>query len=212
MGDIEKQVTEAVLTRRRMFGLLAATGAGLVATASPASAFFNLFHSYGPAPSGTLDGLGIPEEWRRVLGPSLPSYAHYLKSLGLGRISVKQVIAPHTKKRGNVQNTLPPKQMWRNVQHTLRVIDGLSRRLELRPEELISIYRSPAYNARCAGARSNSWHMRNNAVDLEFPCAPGKVAAMAKEMRAVGLFKGGIGRYRGFTHIDTRGSNVDWRG
>ena len=25
-----------------------------------------------------------------------------------------------------------------------------------------------------------------------------------------GLFKGGVGQYPGFTHMDTRGSNADW--
>jgi hypothetical protein len=29
-------------------------------------------------------------------------------------------------------------------------------------------------------------------------------------MRKEGVFKGGVGRYPGFTHIDTRGSNADW--
>ena len=47
-------------------------------------------------------------------------------------------------------------------------------------------------------------------MDIVFNCPPGKVAAMARAMRSAGLFKGGVGRYGSFTHIDTRGSNADW--
>ncbi len=200
-----------ILTRRRMFGLLALTGAGLLASTPKASAFFNFFELYAPQSPGTLQGLDIPEEWRRALGSGLPAYANFIKGLGLRQLKVHQIIAPHAKKRGPVQNTLPPRALWKNIRETLKVVDGLARRLDIPPKDLVSIYRSPAYNARCPGARSNSYHIRNNAVDITFPCAPGKVTAMAREMRAAGIFRGGIGRYGGFTHIDTRGSNVDWR-
>ena len=56
-------------------------------------------------------------------------------------------------------------------------------------EEIVSVYRTPAYNARCPGAKSNSYHVRNNAMDIVFNCPPGKVAAMARAMRATGLFR-----------------------
>ncbi|MCX7869930.1 MAG: D-Ala-D-Ala carboxypeptidase family metallohydrolase, partial [Terrimicrobiaceae bacterium] len=184
---------------------------GWLASSAPAGAFFNFFEAYAPAPKGLLDQLDIPEEWAVRLGPSLPAYCKFLQSLGLQRLAIRQIIAPHTNERRGVRNALPPKPLWRNVRETLRVIDGLSRRLELRPREVVSVYRTPAYNARCPGARSNSWHLRNNAVDIKFPCSPGLVAAMLKEMRAAGVFRGGIGRYGGFTHVDTRGTNADWR-
>lgn len=100
--------------------------------------------------------------------------------------------------------------MWPNIRSTLRVADSLADRLDLKMKDVISVYRSPAYNSRCPGAKSNSYHTRNNAMDIVFPCKPGKVAAMARAMRATGLFRGGVGRYGGFTHIDTRGANVDW--
>ena len=40
--------------------------------------------------------------------------------------------------------------------------------------------------------------------------SPGKVAAMVRAMKSSGLFKGGVGRYGNFTHVDTRGQNADW--
>jgi hypothetical protein len=208
--DNDNNLAPAVLTRRKMFGMLAMTGAGLLASTPRASGFFNIFQMLAPAPPGTLDRMGIPEEWRARLGPHLPAYAHYLKTLNLRHLTVRQIIDPHRRTRGKILNTLPPKSLWRQIRETARVIDSLSKRLELQPSEVVSAYRTPAYNRSCRGAR-HSRHLVNNAIDIQFPCSPGKVTAMAREMRAAGLFRGGVGLYRGFTHIDTRGSNVDWR-
>jgi hypothetical protein len=33
---------------------------------------------------------------------------------------------------------------------------------------------------------------------------------VARNLRDRGLFKGGIGGYWNFTHIDSRGENMDW--
>jgi uncharacterized protein YcbK (DUF882 family) len=126
------------------------------------------------------------------------------------QMSIRQVIAPHAKSHGTVRNTLPPRYLWRNIRSTLKVVDQLADRLDMPVEEIVSVYRTPAYNARCPGAKSNSYHVRNNAMDIVFKCPPGKVAAMARAMRSTGLFKGGVGRYGSFTHIDTRGTNADW--
>lgn len=193
-----------------MLGLLTATGATLFASTPQASAFFNFFGAYSGGSMEHLEKLDIPEAWIKRLGSSLPAYANFLSHLRLKKIGVKEIIAPHTKSRGSVKNTLPPKSLWRNIRDTLYVVDGLARRLETPPRELLSIYRSPAYNARCAGAKRGSYHLRNNAVDLKFHCSPGKVAAMLREMRSAGVFRGGVGRYSSFTHVDTRGSNRDW--
>jgi len=200
----------AVMSRRRMFRMLALTGAGLVATSPNAPAFFNFFEAFAPAEPVSLDRLAIPDDWRERLGPALRPYASFLNSMGLRQVKVREVIEPHTKSRGNVHNTLPPKQYWKNIRNSLKVIDGLSRRLGMDPHEFVSVYRSPAYNAKCYGAKKHSYHLVNNAIDIKYPCAPGKVRAMAREMRKAGIFRGGIGSYGSFTHVDTRGSNVDW--
>jgi len=170
----------------------------------------DFFSSYGDASPETMRNLKIPVEWSRILGPALPSYVAFLQKQNLRYLSVRQLIEPHTNVRGKVHNSLPPRSMWPNVRSTLKVIDLLAPRLDSPVEKVVSVYRSPAYNARCPGAKSNSFHMRNNAVDIVFDCAPGKVAAMARAMRSTGLYKGGVGRYGGFTHIDTRGNNADW--
>jgi hypothetical protein len=190
--------------------LLAFTGASLLAGGQNSQAFMDFFSGYSEASPEMMRSLKIPAEWSRLLGPTLPAYVSFLQKQNLRNLTVRQVIEPHTHVRGKVHNSLPPRAIWSNVRSTLRVIDMLAPRLDSPIEEVVSVYRSPAYNARCPGAKSNSFHTRNNAVDIVFDCAPGKVAAMARAMRAAGLYKGGVGRYRGFTHIDTRGNNADW--
>ena len=201
----------SLLTRRGVLRLLALTGAGLAVGNENAQAFLNTFDSHHhPAAPSLLAKLEIPGSWLPELGPQLPGYIEYLRRVSLRTLTVRQIIEPHTKTRGSVHNSLPPRALWRNIRSTMKVVDSLASRLDLPVREVISAYRSPAYNARCPGAKSNSFHLRNNAMDVVFACPPGKVAAMARAMRAQGLFKGGVGLYDGFTHIDTRGRNADW--
>jgi hypothetical protein len=200
----------SLLTRRGILRLLALTGASLAAGSETSHALMDFFSSYQPASGGILTRLDIPANWIPQLGSLLPSYAEYLERVRLRNLSVRQMIAPHAKSHGSIHNTLPPRFMWRNIRSTLKVVDSLAQRLDLPVQEVVSAYRTRAYNARCPGAKSNSYHLCNNAMDIVFKCPPGKVAAMARAMRATGLFKGGVGRYRGFTHIDTRGANADW--
>jgi uncharacterized protein YcbK (DUF882 family) len=121
-----------------------------------------------------------------------------------------EVLRSHFKRRGIVSNTLPPRDCWANMAPTLRVVDELQDRLGVRLAEISSAYRSPAYNAMCPGSAAHSYHTRNMALDLKFDCAPEKVVKAVESLRASGFFAGGIGRYPTFTHVDTRGTAVDW--
>lgn len=106
-------------------------------------------------------------------------------------------------------NTAPPESLWPNIVPTALVLDALRDRLGA-PLRINSAYRSPAYNS-AIGGESRSWHMQFRACDITADgVSPQKVADTARKMRDEGLFLGGIGRYAGFTHIDTRGANVDW--
>jgi hypothetical protein len=203
-----EQNLSSPLARRHFLGLLGAAGASLLLPATSAQAFFAPLQQRSAA--DVCRSLGIPTTWVEQMGAALTDYASYLSKSPLGHISVKQIIEPHLKRHGRVGNSIPPKALWKNIRSTLTVADRLADRLSEPLEEVISAYRSPAYNATCPGGKSNSMHLRNNALDLRFPIAPRKVAAVAKELRANGLFKGGIGLYSGFTHIDTRGYNADW--
>ncbi|HEY5740970.1 MAG TPA: D-Ala-D-Ala carboxypeptidase family metallohydrolase [Terrimicrobiaceae bacterium] len=200
----------SLLTRRGALRLLALTGASLAAGSETSHAFVDFFASFQSPPRNVLAKLDVPTTWVPQLGFNLANYAQFLDRIKFRQMSVRQVIAPHAKSHGSIHNTLPPHYLWRNIRSTLKVVDQLAERLDMPVEEIISVYRTPAYNARCPGAKSNSYHLQNNAIDIVFNCPPGKVAAMARAMRATGLFKGGVGRYGGFTHIDTRGANADW--
>ncbi|OAI56077.1 hypothetical protein AYO49_04885 [Verrucomicrobiaceae bacterium SCGC AG-212-N21] len=137
-------------------------------------------------------------------------YETFLTQLNLRHIQPVEMLRPHFKMRGNVCNTLPPRDHWKNMVPTLRVADELRERLGVPLATIASAYRSPAYNATCPGAAAHSYHTRNMALDLVFDCASEKVAKAAETLRTEGFFAGGIGRYPGFTHVDTRGKSADW--
>ena len=88
--------------------------------------------------------------------------------------------------------------------------DEVASRLGSSVRVVTSAYRTPAYNARCSGAMPNSYHKQNYALDLQFFASPYTVARVARSVREEGTFRGGVGRYPSFTHIDTRGYNADW--
>lgn len=145
--------------------------------------------------------------------PEIPGdaekYAAFLAAIGLRSIPVKTILAPHYKIRGSVRNSLPPTFLWNHIVPTLRVADEISRELGERIR-IYSAYRSKAYNAACPGAVKFSYHLQNRALDIAFSSKPAAVAAVARKLRDAGRFRGGIGLYSNFVHIDTRGHNADW--
>jgi Uncharacterized protein conserved in bacteria len=199
--------TDLSLTGRRQFlGMAGMAGAAFIL--GPTLGKVAEFLGGKPALSDPLADL--PEEWYEILGEPLKGYASFLGGLRLKHISVRQIIEPHLKMRGQVRSGIPPAKMWMKMKPTLLVADMVAERLGENVETVISAYRSPAYNARCPGAAPDSQHTRNVALDLVFRSSSKKVTAVAKDIRAEGRFKGGIGRYPGFTHIDTRGTNATW--
>jgi len=93
---------------------------------------------------------------------------------------------------------------------TLHIADELRHRLGVKMRYITSAYRSPAYNAACSGSATRSQHIQNRALDLVYDCSPHSAMTEALKMRDEGLFKGGIGLYSSFIHIDTRGRNATW--
>jgi hypothetical protein len=193
-----------VTTRRGALSLLGL--AGLAAASAPAAKAL----SFGWISKAPVDLDGLPGDWVRHQGGVLNDYACHLSSLRLTRITLRQVIESHAKAHGNVWNALPPKVLWKNLGATLKVVDRIAADLDQPVHEIISAYRTPAYNARCPGAKSSSWHQLNYAVDVRFATRPSVVTALARNVRSKGYFSGGVGGYGNFTHIDTRGTNLDW--
>lgn len=137
-------------------------------------------------------------------------YETFLQQLRLRHIQPREILRPHFNARGDIANSLPPREYWKNIAPTLRLADELREQLGVRLHTILSAYRSPAYNAACPGAASHSFHLRNMALDLAFDCPPCEVVKAAEVLRSQGFFSGGIGRYPGFTHVDTRGQAADW--
>lgn len=192
-------------------GLLAGAGSAAAAPGSKGSPIVKVPTSSGSAqPIRFAESLDLPDAWE-ARNRSANSYYRYLSSLRLRNIDPKQVVETHARARGSVWNELPPRQLWNRMGYVLKVADRIAREMNVTDVEIVSAYRSPAYNARCRGAKRSSWHQQNIAADVKFEgVRPSRVTAMARELRGLGLFTGGVGGYWNFTHIDARGNNVDW--
>ncbi len=223
----ENPTTDApLMDRRRLLGTLGMAGLGMLATSASASAATTRARSQATPnvsiPTGyrvvaqsyiAAPGLpDLPAEWLETYGAQLPEYLRYLNSLNLQIVKPAQVIESHAKQKAKIWNTLPPKAWWKRMGYTLKVVDRIAKEMNVHQVEVISAYRCPPYNAHCSGAKSGSWHQANIAADVKFPVKASQVTATARELRNLGLFRGGVGGYWNFTHIDARGANIDWRG
>ncbi|MBL6082532.1 DUF882 domain-containing protein [Belnapia sp. T18] len=161
-----------------------------------------------PAPATTATsphaGWGLYTEFRA-----------FAESLGLAHFSSDELLFLGQQQLGGKcagLNDYPPRELWVNIAPAAAVLDRL--RSEIGASiRILSVYRSPAYNACIDGSASNSMHMRFNAID--FTCQSGTPkdwAARLQDYRRRGIFRGGIGVYRTFVHVDTRGENASWTG
>jgi lysozyme len=105
-------------------------------------------------------------------------------------------------------NADPPRSLWPSLLAVTKVADEARHRIG-RPLRINSAYRNAAYN-RAIGGASASIHMRGGALDLSG--SPATLHKILTQMRREGLFRGGIGKYRTFVHVDVRGKNADWQG
>jgi len=106
-------------------------------------------------------------------------------------------------------NDFPPPALWPNVVPTLKVLDAFQGRCGC-TVQVLSSYRTPAYNGALRSA-AKSQHLRFVAIDFRASAGtPEEWRRILREMRAAGVFKGGIGLYGHFVHVDTRGWNADW--
>ncbi|HJM63208.1 MAG: hypothetical protein CMN05_00735 [Roseibacillus sp.] len=139
------------------------------------------------------------------------SYNDFLLSLDLRHLSPGEIIDPHRGVADGIENTLPPPHLWEKLAPTLKAADELRERLKLPLCRITSGYRSPRYNAIIPGAVRGSYHTRNQALDLIYFCSARKAFQMALQLRKEGFFRGGIGLYPTFIHLDTRGYAATWR-
>lgn len=139
-------------------------------------------------------------------------YRKFLAGLQLRHFSPEELIAQAERTRGGVRNSIPPEELWENIVPTLWVADQ-ARRHAGKSLIITSAYRSEDYN-RAVGGASRSQHKRNSALDI----IPGRGLSVTRlynillGLRQAGAFKGGLGKYPSFVHIDTRGVNATWGG
>jgi hypothetical protein len=107
-----------------------------------------------------------------------------------------------------VQNDTPPPALWDKILPTVRVLEMVRERFG--PTIVNSAYRSVAYNRAVRGV-GDSRHTQNDAID--FQChtgTPSDWAAFLLDLRSRAVFRGGVGQYTTFCHVDTRGSIATW--
>ena len=188
--------------RRSFMGVAAAATAGFLLGSDDADA--GLF-GYSSKPVA-----GIPSSWVKLKGENVYRYANFVKGLRLRHITPRMVLAPHFKTRGRTTNDLPPKKLWKKMGPTLKIVDKMAGEMGVSVKSIISAYRSPRYNYAVRG-KSQSLHMANQAVDVIFRgVSPYHAARVARRLRDKRKFKGGVGSYSSFVHVDTRGYNADW--
>lgn len=137
------------------------------------------------------------------------NYEEFIGGLSMRHFHPLELTSQGERKRGNVQNSLPPESKWRAIVPTLWVADMARERLGF-SLTITSAFRSESYN-RAVGGALRSQHLANTALDL-IP-SKGRVKQLYDQliaMRKGGAFKGGVGIYDSFVHVDTRGKNATW--
>ena len=138
-------------------------------------------------------------------------YKRFLDGLALRHFNSLEVVRYADSIHNSTRNSLPPERMWPRIAPTLWVLDQLREYLGA-PITLTSIYRSPQYNAAVGGAAA-SQHMQNRAIDFQVRgISPTVAFNRLVKFRQAGAFRGGLGRYSTFVHLDTRGENATWQG
>lgn len=148
-------------------------------------------------------------------GDSDNDFAALIQSIGLSHFKPYEfLVMGHQHSNPNSSayglNAKPPRDKWNNIVPTARVLDRV-RELLGAPIVTLSVYRSPKYNAKIGGAK-HSEHMDFSAIDFmaKSNSGPAQWGNVVRQLRQSGLFKGGIGVYPSFVHVDTRGVNRDW--
>jgi len=173
---------------------------------------FDLDESDEPVEDTPADARGPHHDSQADAWDLYPEFEHFVLGLNLRYFSAREFLL-----KGNShysggcagRNTHPPRHLWNNIAATARVLDELRHRLGY-PIRLLSAYRSPAYN-KCIDGAGGSMHMTYKAIDFKgSQGTPVQWAAALRLLRSRGLFRGGIGTYSSFVHVDTRGENKDW--
>lgn len=141
----------------------------------------------------------------------------FIDQIGLRHFRGSELTWLWYRTRKGLSNSCPPEALWENCIRPLVVLDEIRHQLGVSCR-ITSAYRSPVYN-RAVGGEQMSYHLIFGALDFTSPAGPTISAAVARELRGSRiklpgggsfLWRGGIGVYPSFVHIDTRGKNANW--
>lgn len=137
------------------------------------------------------------------------TYEEYIDRHGFRHFRGRELSRLAEREKRGVRNELPRRRLWPNVIPSLEIADR-ARALLGSPIAITSAFRSSDYNQVVGGVPS-SQHIRNNALDLvPIGKTPRELYNLLTDMRTRGEFVGGLGLYRSFVHLDTRGRNATW--
>lgn len=147
------------------------------------------------------DELPVNADFHRFLMNELPNLKHF---------QPREFLVKGGSNAKNGLNTAPPPALWPNIVKLAEVLMELRERLN-HPIVLNSVYRSEDYNKSIGGA-SGSQHKKFCAADFRVIGAgtPPEWAGALRRLRDANVFKGGIGIYKTFVHVDTRGWPANW--
>lgn len=141
-------------------------------------------------------------------------YLQFFKSLRLKHFTGPEFLvlgAAHSNPGSGAYglNAPPPPEIWPNIADVAKVMDEFRERHGA-PVEILAAFRTKRY-AMALVTSSRSFHLTGQAVKFKSSKGtPQDWAALLRSMRDEGLFKGGVGVYSTFVHVDTRGQNTDW--
>ena len=134
-----------------------------------------------------------------------------IAAAGVQHFTAAEVLTLGASHASNGLNTLPPMSIVHQIMPTLVIVDQLREHLKS-PVTILSGYRSAAYNKAVGGSRG-SMHMQFRALDIQAKQHTAEnVWSILRRWRSEGLWKGGLGKYATFVHIDDRSANADWNG
>jgi len=153
------------------------------------------------------------------MGTKAQQFEEFIDRLGLRHFKGSEFTPYWSRVTKGVKNSVPPESLWTNIIPTIIILDEFREQLGS-AITLLSTYRSPAYNT-AVGGEPASFHMKFRAID--FSCGNGSPLEWAKTLRSwrgkkFSLprnsgefeFRGGIGKYPTFVHVDTRGQDANW--
>ena len=101
-----------------------------------------------------------------------------------------------------------PVKYYDNLQRLMCLLEEIRAACGNVPIHIQSGYRTKEYNAKQKGASPRSQHLTASAADIKVKgMSPADVYKLCD--RLVGA-RGGVGKYKGFTHVDVRGYRARW--